>query len=169
MEGEERRETLIKLLEATESPLSGERLSKALSVSRQIIVQDIALLRAAGHRIIATNRGYLLYPDKDRRVSRIFTVCHSTEDILEELYTIVDCGGSVRNVIVEHEIYGSITGSLNVSSRKDADAFMARVRGSKAVPLKILGGDVHSHTVDADTEEILNEIEQALEQKHFLL
>lgn len=169
MDGVARREKLIQLLKNTERPLSGERLSETLSVSRQIIVQDIALLRAAGCRIISTNRGYLLYPPNPQGASRIFTVSHSTADIRNELYTIVDLGGSIRNVIVEHEIYGSITGNLNISSRREADDFVERVQASQAVPLKILGGDIHSHTVDAASEEILDEIEKALSKKHFIL
>ncbi|MFW5650748.1 MAG: transcription repressor NadR [Acetivibrio ethanolgignens] len=169
MDGETRRKKLLQLLKNTDTALSGERLSDTLCVSRQIIVQDIALLRASGCRIISTNRGYLLYPEELHKASRIFTVSHSTEDIRDELYTIVDLGGSIRNVIVEHEIYGSITGSLNISSRREADDFVSRVQSSQAVPLKVLGGDIHSHIIDADSEEILDEIEHALNEKHFLL
>lgn len=169
MDGETRRKKLLQLLKNADTALSGERLSDTLGVSRQIIVQDIALLRAKGCRIISTNRGYLLYPQEPHRASRIFTVSHSTEEIQEELYAIVDLGGSIRNVIVEHEIYGSITGSLNISSRKEVDDFVARVQSSKAVPLKVLGGDIHSHVIDADSEEILDEIERTLSKKHFLL
>ena len=169
MNGKTRRKKLIELLKNSDSALSGERLSEALSVSRQIIVQDIALLRAAGCKIISTNRGYLLYPEETLKASRILTVRHSTEDIREELYTIVDLGGSIRNVIVEHEIYGSITGSLNINSRREVDDFVSRVKASQAVPLKVLGNDVHSHTIEADSEEILDEIEAALSKKHFIL
>lgn len=168
MDGETRRKKLLSLLK-TDTALSGERLSDTLGVSRQIVVQDIALLRASGCRIISTNRGYLLYPKEPHRSSRIFTVSHSTEAIRDELYTIVDLGGNIRNVIVEHEIYGSITGSLNISSRREADDFIKRVQSSRAVPLKVLGGDIHSHTVDADSEEVLDEIEEALKKKHYLL
>ncbi len=169
MNGETRRNHLIQLLRDAVSPLSGERLSLTLSVSRQIIVQDIALLRAAGYRIISTNRGYLMSPEEPHKASRIFTVCHRDEDIQEELFSIVDLGGYIRNVIVEHEIYGSITGSLNIGSRRDVADFLERVRTSHAVPLKVLGNDVHSHLVEADNEDILDEIEAVLAKKHFLL
>lgn len=169
MNGETRRKELIHLLKNTDTVLSGEHLSETLSVSRQIIVQDIALLRAAGYRIISTNRGYLFYPEEPRRASRIFTVAHSTDAIQDELYTIVDLGGSIRNVIVEHEIYGSITGSLNISSRREADNFITKIQTSQAVPLKVLCDDIHSHTVDADSEEILDKIECALNEKHYIL
>lgn len=169
MDGKTRREELIKLLKHSDTALSGEHLSEMLSVSRQIIVQDIALLRATGCKIISTNRGYLLYPEAPHKASRIFTVRHSTDEICDELYTIVDLGGSIRNVIVEHELYGSITGSLNINSRREADEFISRVNTSQAVPLKVLGNDIHSHQVDADSEEILDEIETALSKKHFIL
>ena len=46
MEGDERRQFILKLLAGSESPLSGTEIAGKCGVSRQIIVQDIALLRA---------------------------------------------------------------------------------------------------------------------------
>lgn len=169
MDGESRRSKIITILNHGSQPISGDKLAEQLGVSRQVIVQDIALLRAADYMIISTNRGYLMYPQRSPNVSRIFTVSHTTKQIMDELYTIVDCGGHVRNVIIEHDVYGSLTGSLNISSRRDVDNFVEKLEYSKSVPLKELSGNIHSHTVDADNEETLNAIEQALIQKKYLI
>ena len=93
-EGEERREHIIQLLMQTKKPISGTELAKQMKVSRQVIVQDIALIRAAGHEIISTNRGYLL--NEDASVQRTFKVKHTDAQVEEELYSIVDLGGSVK-------------------------------------------------------------------------
>lgn len=169
MDGESRRSKIITILNNGSQPISGDKLAEQLGVSRQVIVQDIALLRAADYMIISTNRGYLMYPQRSPKISRIFTVSHTTEQIMDELYTIVDCGGHIRNVIIEHDVYGSLTGSLNISSRRDVDNFVEKLKYSKSVPLKELNGNIHSHTVDADNEETLDAIEQALIQKKYLI
>ena len=61
MEGKDRRERLIALLQQADTPISGTELAKQLGVSRQVIVQDVALLRAENCEILSTNKGYLLY------------------------------------------------------------------------------------------------------------
>lgn len=111
MEGDERRQFILKLLAGSESPLSGTEIAGKCGVSRQIIVQDIALLRATNKNILSTYRGYLLYqPEKDtENFKRTFAVSHTDEQIQDELYTFVDCGGKVLDVTVMHEIYGAIT------------------------------------------------------------
>lgn len=169
MDGESRRKKIITILNQGSQPISGDKLAEQLGVSRQVIVQDIALLRATDYMIISTNRGYLMYPQRSPKVSRIFTVSHNTEQIKDELYTIVDCGGHIKNVIIEHDVYGSLTGSLNISSRREVDNFVEKLSHSNSVPLKELSGNIHSHTVDAENEETLNAIEQALIQKEYLI
>ncbi len=170
MEGEKRREKLMELLKENEKALSGAELARILGVSRQIIVQDIALLRAADKNILSTNKGYVLF-HSDELVSnyrRIIRVKHSTEEILDELYTIVDYGGRVLAVIVEHEIYGQITVDLIINSRKDADEFYKKIKQNQTRPLKELTGGVHYHTIEASSEEILKDIEEALKEKGYL-
>ena len=169
MNGETRRTKIIHYLSNTSSPLSGDKLAEQFGVSRQVIVQDIALLRAANYMIMSTNRGYLMYPQHTSSYTRIFTVSHTTEQIADELYTMVDNGGHVRNVIIEHTVYGSITASLNLSSRHDVDVFIDKLTNSNSVPLKELSNDIHSHTVDADSNEALDIIEQALIKKGYLI
>ena len=104
MTGSERRQELLQLLSGTQTPLSGTALAKHFDVSRQVIVQDMALLRAQGHEVLSTNRGYLI--QAPLRVSRIFKVFHTSEQIADELCTIVDLGGTAEDVFVHHKIYG---------------------------------------------------------------
>ncbi len=170
MEGVERREKLIAILKnRKEEPISGTELAKQLGVSRQVIVQDIALLRAVNKNILSTTKGYLLYYQEARKVNRCFMVKHSTDQIEEELCIIVDHGGKVLDVIVMHDIYGEIRTDLIMSSRKDVYDFVKKVNDKQTVPLKELTDGTHLHTVEADSEDILDDIEQELREKGYLV
>lgn len=168
MDGDNRRKKLLTILKETTAPISGEKIASLLGVSRQVIVQDIALLRASDEMILSTNRGYLIYPGNKGCHSRIFRVSHSTDAIKDELYSIVDCGGYIKNVCVEHEVYGMIQADLSIGSRRDVDLFVKKVNHSKSVPLKALGGNIHLHTIEAENDAILDEIEQVLKEKGYL-
>ena len=163
----ERRRQIVKILEESKQPVSGAVLAKKLSVSRQVIVQDIALLRAENKNIISTNKGYLICSDSDEstKAQRVICSYHTKEQIREELYTIVALGGRVRKVFVKHDIYGQISADLFISSRKDADEFMRRVEKSDMRPLNCLTDGIHYHLVEADSEELLDEIEKELKEK----
>jgi transcriptional regulator of NAD metabolism len=169
MEGSKRREHLVKIIKENGEPISGGELSRRLGVSRQVIVQDIALLRAAELNIISTTRGYLIYPADSTRVKRIYKVRHTTEQIEDELCTIVDNGGKILDVLVTHEIYGEITTALIIRNRQDVYDFVRKVREKKIVPLKELTDGIHQHTVEADSEETLDRIDQALKEKGYLI
>ena len=168
MEGNKRRENLIKILTNRTEPVSGSELSKILSVSRQIIVQDIALLRASDYNILSTTRGYLLYRSDYPKVKRIFKVKHTNEQIEDELCTIVDNGGKILDVLVIHEIYGEIATELIIRNRQDVYDFVKKVEEKKIVPLKELTDGVHLHTIEAESEAALDRIEIALKEKHYL-
>ena len=170
MEGEKRREQLVTLLCNAKAPISGTDLAKQLGVSRQVIVQDIALLRAVDKNILSTNKGYVLYsPEPDNgRVKRSFPVTHSKAQIKDELYTIVDYGGKVLDVVVEHDIYGQIMVDLILCNRLDVDEFVERIENSKSRPLKVLTDGEHWHTVEAESEKVLNKIEEVLKAKGYL-
>ena len=107
MNAEKRRENILKLLAESDSPLSGTDLAKCLAVSRQVIVQDIALLRAVNKNILSTNKGYLLFHDEEKMKGRkrSVKVRHTQQHILDELCTIVDLGGQNLDVVVAHELY----------------------------------------------------------------
>lgn len=166
--GEERRTKIIEILKNSEEPVSGTELAKRLKVSRQIIVQDIALLRAVNRNIISTTKGYLLYYQEAQKANRCFLVKHTDEQIEEELCIIVDNGGKVLDVIVMHEIYGEISTGLIIKNRQDVYDFVAKLKEQKTVPLKGLTGGVHLHTVEADSEAILDSIEKKLREKKYL-
>lgn len=168
MEGNKRREQLMKILQENGEPISGGELSRLLGVSRQVIVQDIALLRASDINIISTTKGYLIYQVDSPTVKRIFKVKHTTEQIEDELCTIVDNGGKILDVLVTHEIYGAITTALIIRNRQDVYDFVKKVKEKKIVPLKELTDGVHQHTVEAESEETLNRINNALKEKGYL-
>ena len=162
MEGEKRREEIISCLMKSNQPLSGTELAKTFHVSRQVIVQDIALLRATNKNILSTNRGYILYNPQNpfEGAKRILPVFHTSEKIREELYTIVDYGGKVLDVVVEHEVYGQITADLFLKNRLDVDDFMEKLLKNNSNPLNILTNGQHYHTIEAESEEILDIIEK---------
>ena len=158
MHGSERREQIIRQIQESKAPVSGTKLASLYSVSRQVIVQDIALIRAAGYEIISTNRGYIL--NQPKTVCRIFK---------EELNTIVDLGGCVDNVMIHHRVYGKMEAELALSSRRKVGAFMEDIRSGKSSPLKNITSNYHYHKVSADSEETLDLIEQELREKGFLV
>ena len=167
MTGEERRSALLYYIQKSKEPVSGTVLAKKFEVIRQVIVQDIALLRAANQEILSTPKGYLCLPPIS--VSRIFHVTHSDEQILEELHTIVNLGGKVVDVFINHEIYGSLRADMNINTGKDIEEFVKNLGTSKSKPLNSLTSGVHYHTVEAASNEILDEVEAALHEKGFLL
>lgn len=168
MEGSKRREQLIKIIKEHGEPISGGELSRILGVSRQVIVQDIALLRAADINILSTTRGYLIVQSEYSHVKRVFKVKHSTDQIEDELCTIVDNGGKILDVLVTHEIYGDITTALIIRNRQDVYDFVKKVQEKKIVPLKELTDGVHRHTIEAESEDILRQVENALRTKGYL-
>ena len=161
LEGSIRREKIIEILKSGQKPVSGNMLAKATGVSRQVIVQDITLLRTK-YPIFATAKGYLLYPAENEKPRRTFCVKHELEQTKEELCTIVDRGGKVLDVFVEHDIYGQIHADLMLSCRKEVEEFCMLLEKSRSGPLNAIGGGVHYHTVEAPSEAVLDEIEQAL-------
>lgn len=167
MNGNERRNEIMRILQCSQKAISGGELARTLGVSRQIIVQDIALLRTSCP-ILATAQGYLIYPQVTNRVRRAFTVRHTRDQVADELYTIVDLGGKVLNVAVEHDVYGQITMDLIIATRKDVDDFCLRLASSKSGPLLSVADGTHIHTVEADSDVILDKISAALTEKSYL-
>lgn len=171
MNASERRTYIAKLLRDADGPISASAIAAQFHVSRQIIVGDIALLRASGLQVTATPRGYLLDPPDGAPAAlctRTLVCCHDDARLLEELYTIVDLGGAVMDVTVEHSIYGELCAPLHIFSRFDADVFWEKVSCSHARPLCDLTGGVHLHQIRAQNTAALDRIEQALRQKGLL-
>lgn len=169
MEGKERRDAIGKELFSQKDPVTGTALAKKYGVSRQVIVQDIALLRAQGVNIVSTAEGYMPSIVKAETIKRAFSVKHSVNEIEDELNTIVDGGGNVINVIVCHPIYGEISVDMMVSSRRNVAKFMKKLENKDFVPLMNLTGGEHIHIVEAHDEETLDEIERELIKKRYLI
>lgn len=166
MTGELRRKEILSYIATASQPVSGLELSRRFSVSRQVIVQDIALLRACNCTIISTNRGYVLLRPSRRR--RIFKVWHTDLNIHEELQTIVDCGGSVVDVFVNHKAYGVLAAPLPIHSRRDIETLMHNISTGKSSLLENTTSGYHFHTVEASCEATLDLIEEELRKKGFL-
>ena len=167
MSGSERRKEIIKILSSEGKAVSGKALANWLEVSRQVIVQDIALLRASNHDIVSTHKGYVL-KDKDH-ISRVFKVKHSEEKMLDELNLIVDCGGKVEDVFVYHKLYNVVRVPMNIKSRMDAKKYVESIKGGVSVPLEQITSEYHYHTVVADSEETLDIIQQQLQEHGYLV
>ena len=163
----DRRDKIINIIQQSQKPISASALSKQLGVSRQAIVGDVALIRASGTPITATPRGYIL---DQKETQNLYTIAlqHSQEDLQDELYTIVDLGGAVLDVIVEHAIYGQLTGKLHIYSRYDVDQFMKKVETYDALPLSQLTNGLHLHTIQCSNQQIYKRIIEALDQKGYL-
>ena len=168
MSAESRRLKILRLLENASQPVSASKIAARMSVSRQIIVGDIALLRAAGNNIMATPRGYIIPGDSSGLLHQV-AVEHNAEETRAELYAIVDQGCTVLDVIVEHPLYGELKGLLQLSSRYDVDEFIRKSLESDAVPLSQLTNGVHLHTLSCPDEEAFRRAEQALRELGFLV
>jgi len=171
LDGELRREEIIRILANSSRPVSGTELAKNLGISRQVIVQDVALLRATNKNILSTNKGYILFAPQKEAAKCKETLCvrHTTEQVLDEFYTIVDLGGKILDVVVEHDLYGQIAVDLIIANRPDAEEFYAKMLDSHVKPLKELTQDVHYHTIVAKDSAAMERIKQALQEKGYLL
>ena len=167
MDAVQRRAALSDYLSQAAGPVSATTLAQELSVSRQIIVGDVALLRAGGLEITATPRGYLL-PKANCAVTCTFACRHRSDQMEEELNAMVDQGCTVLDVIVEHPVYGQLTGQLHLSSRYDVGQFLQKVSRSGARPLSALTGGVHLHTILCPDEAAWHRVRAALDQAGFL-
>ncbi len=168
MNGEERRSFIIERLRQSKEAISASSLAKEFSVTRQIIVADIALLRAAGYAIAADYKGYTLNEIKDENIKRI-VVKHEKKDVSDEFYAIVDNGGRVLDVIVEHSIYGKISVELNISSRYDADEFVNKINATNANPLSLLTEGLHIHTIAVKDEQAFSRMKEKLSNLGILI
>lgn len=166
MKADERRKSIVNLLVSEKKPISGNELSEKFGVSRQIIVRDISILKKQGYEIIASNAGYMiqLSPYKER----VFKLYHTTEQTDDELKIIVDLGGIVADVFVWHKAYGKMEAKLNISSRSQIEQFIESVRTGKSVELMHITGGYHYHTVRAESEDILDRIALALNEKNYI-
>ena len=166
MKAADRRKAIVNLLLTTTEAISGSKLSEEFGVSRQIIVQDITVLKGSGHDIISTHNGYII--QKSPLKERVFKVYHTTEETEDELATIVNLGGTVVDVFVWHKVYGKMTAPLNIFSNLHIKQFIEGVRSGKSTELMNITGGYHYHTVRAESEAMLDKIEQTLKSKNYI-
>lgn len=160
---EKRKKTIMAQLKESEVPLSASYFSDLLGVTRQVIVGDIALLRASGATVIATPRGYIL--ESKPNDTYVIACSHTQAELADEIYTIIDAGCGVIDVIVEHSLYGQITCNLHLFSRHDADVFLKKMEETQALPLSNITGNIHYHTIQCPTEKHYKELETRLREQ----
>lgn len=165
--GNRRREQVLARIGASSQPVTAAVLAAACGVSRQVIVGDVSLLRAEGHAIRSTPRGYLMGKEESFPFVGTLVCRHDNAGMEEELNTIVDYGGTCIDVSIEHAIYGEFMGQLNISSRYDVRLFMEKIQGDSK-PLSLISGGVHTHRIGCRDEEIFYLIRDALDKKHIL-
>ncbi len=168
MSSKKRREEIVNLLINNNGPIKGTELASLFRITRQIIVKDIAILRAEGRNIIATPDGYIYNKDINK-VRSIIAVNHSSSKTIEELEIVIKYGGIIEDVIIEHPLYGEIRGNLMIKNLNDLCKFEGKFKDKNVRPLSDLTKGVHLHTIAADTQEDIESIIRELGEKGFLL
>lgn len=168
MDAKTRRNSIIKKLIESKAAVKGIKLAEMAGVTRQVIVKDVALLRAEGNNIIATPEGYIIV-NEGSRVKSIVAVNHDSTRIGEELECVVKYGGIIEDVIVEHPIYGEIRGTLMIKNMNDLDKFMKKNEELEAKPLSNLTSGIHLHTISTYNKEDMEHIKEELGNRGFVI
>ncbi|MEH7106611.1 MULTISPECIES: transcription repressor NadR [Bacillaceae] len=169
--GEERRSLILQLLKESHAPLTGSDLATRTNVSRQVIVGDITLLKAKNEPIIATSQGYMYFnPTPGTQFYERTIACrHKPEDTEKELNLFVDHGVTVKDVKIEHAVYGDLTASIMVSNRQEVKQFMEKILSTQATFLSVLTDGIHLHTISAPNEATLDKAVAAMKDAGFLM
>ncbi len=164
-----RRELILQWLTCSDTPLTGTELSTRTGVSRQIIVQDISFLKSQNSPIVATSQGYIYLHTKYEIITRTICCNHTPQQTSEEMNTLVDYGVKIKDVTIEHPIYGDLTASIMVSTRQEVEEFLKKIEETNSVLLSQLTGGTHLHTLEADSSEKLDEVCRVLLKKGILV
>lgn len=167
MRAEQRREEILSLLGNTRNPIPANMLAERFKVSRQVIVQDVAILRANGYDVTATSRGYVF--GSNPRAERVFKCRHTFDEIVDEGMLVIEAGGRIEDIFVNHRLYGRIAARLGLHSRTDVEELYRSLVSGASKPLMSVTDGYHYHTMSADSEEILDNIENLLREKGFLI
>ncbi|MDE7163646.1 MAG: transcription repressor NadR [Clostridia bacterium] len=167
MKANQRRAEILSLISNSRNPVTANFLSEKYSVSRQVIVQDIALLRAQGYGVISTNRGYVL--GSGLGAERVFKCRHTLPELIEESEIIISLGGKVEDIMVNHRVYGKISARLELSTPRHAEELYRSLVSGASKPLMSVTDGYHYHTVSAESESVLDEVEAALRKRGFLI
>ncbi|MBQ7975478.1 MAG: transcription repressor NadR [Clostridia bacterium] len=166
MKCEIRRKEIIELLSSSDRPVPAAALAEKFGVSRQIIVKDIAKLREEGMDIAPLSRGYVL--EGKNPYERVFKVFHSDEDVERELNLIVDLGGVIEDVFINHKVYGIVKARMDIKTRHDIQIFLKNLAAGKSSLLKNVTAGYHYHTVTANDAETIERIAESLDRSGFL-
>ena len=164
----ERRDNIIKLLLESDEPIKGNTIAKKYSVTRQVIVKDIAILRAKGKNIIATPDGYIINK-RQNKVKSIIAVMHNEEEMFNEMSIVIKYGGIIEDVIVEHPLYGEIAAMLMIKNYNELNKFIQNYQEQRARLLSVLTNGVHLHTISAESEDDINLIISELKKYNFIV
>jgi uncharacterized protein len=169
--GEERRKKILQWLKESETPISGNSLAKRANVSRQVVVGDITLLKAKNEPILATAQGYIfIHPNiKNNKIQKVIICHHSPSETKKELEILVDHGVTVKDVMVEHPVYGYITAQLQITNRYDINVFLQKMEETNSSPLSNLTNGTHLHTIEADSEQQLESALISLKKEGILV
>lgn len=167
MRSELRRKQILAILLSEGDAVSGGELSSRLGASRQIIVSDIAALKAQGNDIISTHKGYII--KESALKERVFKLRHTSEQTEDELSSIVNLGGTVVDVFVWHKVYGKVRATLNIFSERGVRQFIEGIKSGKSTELMHITSGYHYHTVSADSEQMLDDIEKCLNEKGYIV
>lgn len=168
MNSVDRRESIIKLLLESNEPIKGSVIARKYLVTRQVIVKDIAILRAKGENIIATPDGYIINK-KENKVKAIIAVTHNEEEMFNEMSIVIKYGGTIEDVIVEHPLYGEIAAMLMIKNYNELSKFVQKRQEQKAKLLSVLTNGVHLHTISAESEDDINLIISELKKHNFIV
>jgi transcriptional regulator of NAD metabolism len=148
--GAARRDKIVTMLREGRRSITGSELAEHFGVSRQAIVNDMAIIRAGGAAISGSPLGYRW--DGDAPPEGVFATLackHDREGAQKELEVLVAHGCTVLDVVIEHELYGEIRANLMVASHRDVERYGEAMLTSDAQPLSSLTGGVHVHHVRA--------------------
>ena len=162
----QRRTEILKLLQQEEKPVAARAMASQFGVSRQVIVQDMAVIRAATPGILSTTRGYVI--QQDSSCVREFKVRHESDQTAEEMNLIVDCGGRVKNISISHRVYGRVTAEMDIRSRQDVNEFVQAINSSHSSVLSSATSGYHYHLIEASSQERLDLIGEQLKKAGFL-
>ena len=164
----ERRDNIINLLLESNEPIKGNIIAKKYFVTRQVIVKDIAILRAKGKSIIATPDGYIINKNENK-VKAIIAVTHNEEEMFNEMSIVIKYGGTIEDVIVEHPLYGEIAAMLMIKNYNELNKFVQKYKEQRARLLSVLTNGVHLHTISAENEDNINLIISELKKYNFIV
>lgn len=161
----ERRKKIKEILGTT--PIKGSELAQKFSVTRQVIVKDISILKAEGLEIISTSSGYIL--NRNTGVRKVIAVSHDESQIRDELETIIKYGGIIEDITIEHPLYGEVTGKIMIKTLHDIELFMDKIDNLNITILSKASGGVHLHTIYTEDKGSMEKITSELSKSGYLI